>query len=390
MNILLLSQFFSTTRGGGEYLMSIIAKKLAEKNHNVWVITNKIINEEYETNEKIKIIFVSPTLEYKGGLPPGFSDNLRYTINAIKAGRSLIKKEKIDLIHSNNFAPAAAGSILSFFTSKPHITIIHDVFSLCGKNYWKKWGKQSDVSKINVYLAPFFEKLVMKLRLSCIHTVSAASKDDLIKFGAKKPIYVISNSVEVPTITSQNVNPLQFVYVGRLVFYKNLEVILKAIEIVRKSEPKIKLIIVGGGPHKKILEKLAKELDLIDNVDFKGYVSSTEKEKLISSSTALLFPSLCEGFGIVILEAFSQKKPALVSDVRPLSDIVSHEKTGYVIPAHDEKSWAEYILKIIKNPSETSEMGQNGLQLMTTKYSQDDMIEKVLKMYSDVTSSSKK
>ena len=179
MNILLLSQFFSTTRGGGEYLFSIIAKNLAEKNHNVWVITNKIINEEYQTHEKIKIIFVPPTLEYKGGIPPGFSDNIRYAINAIKTGRSLIKKENINLIHSNNFAPAAAGSILSFFTSKPHITTIHDVFSLCGKNYWKKWGKQSDVSKINVYLAPFFEKLVMKLRLSCIHTVSDASKDDL-------------------------------------------------------------------------------------------------------------------------------------------------------------------------------------------------------------------
>jgi len=42
VNILLLSQFFSTTRGGGEYVFSTIAKKLAEKDNKVWVITNKI------------------------------------------------------------------------------------------------------------------------------------------------------------------------------------------------------------------------------------------------------------------------------------------------------------------------------------------------------------
>jgi len=82
MKVLLLSQFFSTTRGGGEYVFSIIAKKLAENNHKVWIITNKILGEDYNTHNNVKIIFVPPNLEYKGGLPPGFLDNLRYTFNS--------------------------------------------------------------------------------------------------------------------------------------------------------------------------------------------------------------------------------------------------------------------------------------------------------------------
>ena len=56
MKILLLSQFFSTTRGGGEYVFSVMAKKFAENNYNVWVITNKIIGEEYPHNDKIKLV----------------------------------------------------------------------------------------------------------------------------------------------------------------------------------------------------------------------------------------------------------------------------------------------------------------------------------------------
>jgi len=61
-----------------------LQKKLAENDNKVWVITNKIKNEEYENYENIKLVFVKPTLEYKGGLPAGFSDNIRYAFNAVK------------------------------------------------------------------------------------------------------------------------------------------------------------------------------------------------------------------------------------------------------------------------------------------------------------------
>ena len=98
MNVLLLTQFFSTTRGGGEHIFSLIAKNLAEKGHRVFVITNKIIDEDYSVHKNIQLIFVAPTLQHKGGLPPGFLDNARYTINAIIAGLKIIKKEKIYVV----------------------------------------------------------------------------------------------------------------------------------------------------------------------------------------------------------------------------------------------------------------------------------------------------
>lgn len=386
MKILLLSQFFSTTRGGGEYVISLIAKKLAESNHKVWVITNHIKGEKYSSHENIKVVIVPPSLKYEGGLPPSFSDNLQYFFNATKKGLQIIKKEKIDIIHSNNFSPALAGSFLSFLTSKPHITTIHDIFSLCGKDYWKKWGEQSGVSTINVKLAPFFEKLILKLKHDCTHTVSEATRDDLIKFGEKKPIYVIHNAVIDESVSNEETNPLQYVCVGRLVFYKNLEVIIKAINIVRKTQPKVKLILIGGGPHKKSLGDLTKKLRLESNIIFKGYLTAEEKTKLIASSNALLFPSLCEGFGLVILEAFSQSRPVLVSKVRPLSDIVSHENTGFVLEPHNEKVWAEHILKLIKNPQESEIMGKNGNELLKTKYNPDIMFEKIMEMYNNVLS----
>ena len=385
MRILLLSQFFSSTKGGGEYIFKLLAKNLAEHDHKVWIITNKLIDEQYPTHKNMEIIFVPPIIEYKGSVPPTFSENIRYAINAVRAGKKIIKNEKIDLIHSNNFSPALAGSMLSFLTSKPHILAIHDVFSLCGKNYWKLWGKQSNVSRINVFLGPFFEKLMIKLRHNCIHTVSNTTRDDLVKFGAKKPIHVIHNSIDViQTLDTSEVNPFQFVYVGRLVFYKNLEVVIKAINIAKKIEPKIKLVIVGTGPHKKTLVELCKKLQLGNNVEFKGSVDDKEKFSLISSSNSFVFPSLCEGFGLVILEAFSQNKPVLVSDIKPMSDIVEHEKTGYIINPHDEKQWSNYLLDCIKNEEKINAMGKNGAQTFSSMYTQDSFYQKILKMYNTI------
>ena len=387
MNVLLLSQFFSTTKGGGEYLFNIITKKLDEHNHKVWVITNRILDEKYENSENVKIIFVPPILEYKGGLPPSFLDNIRFVINAIIKGLKIIKNEKIELIHSNNFSPALAGSILSLFTSKPHITSIWDIFTLCGKDYWSKWVNQKGVSKIHGIIGPRFEKLVLKIPCKAIHTISEATNDDLVKFGAKKPIHVIFPAIEKIKCKKIQQNPLQFIYIGRLVFYKNLEVLIKAINIVRKTEPKIKLMIIGGGPHESEIRNLINELKLESNIKLIGYVTTKEKFELLSQSNAMVFPSLCEGFGLVILEAFSQNKPVLVSDIRPMSDIVSNNETGYVLDPHDEHEWARKMLELIQNPEISINMGQIGMEQLESRYSMQKMYEEIIQMYKNYVKS---
>ena len=361
-----------------------MATNLANKGHKVWVITNKITDENYQLAENIKLVFVKPDLRYSGGLPTSFLDNIQYSINAIIAGLKIIKKEKIDIIHSNNFSPALAGSLLSLLTSKPHITAVWDIFSLCGKDYWNEWTKQTGISKIHGIIGPLFEKMILKLPHDAIHTISEASKDDLLKYGAKKPIHIIQPAIENIEQKNNHVDSFQFIYIGRLVFYKNIEVIIKAVNLAKKKEPKIKLVIIGGGPHKKTLEDLVHSLSLQSNIEFKGYVTAEEKAQLISSSIALTFPSLCEGFGLVILEAFQQKKPVLVSDIRPMSDIVSHKNTGFVLDPHSEEVWAEHLLEIMHDIQLAAKMGQNGYNLLEGSYSQDNMIDKILTMYKSV------
>jgi len=94
-----------------------------------------------------------------------------------------------------------------------------------------------------------------------------------------------------------------------------------------------------------------------------------------------VFPSYFEGFGLVILEAFEQNTPVIVSNLRPMSDIVSHDKTGYVLDSTNETIWAEHMLNLIKNKEESKRMGKNGNSLLKEKYDPDLMYQKIVKMY---------
>jgi len=79
-----------------------------------------------------------------------------------------------------------------------------------------------------------------------------------------------------------------------------------------------------------------------------------------------------------------KKKPVLVSNVRPLSDIVEHEKTGLIVSANDEKAWATAIESVIGEPVKASRMGQEGRMVLEQDYTLNKMEKLVLNMYQDV------
>ena len=387
MNVLLLTQYFAGSLEGSASVFTIIANLLANNGHKVWVITNNVEGVDYPQHENIKIVFVSKPFQVQGTVQTTFKDTIGYIFSSIKAGRKIVKEEKIDIIHSNAIS-ALAGSLLSVITSKPHITTVHDLYST-DRKFWKEWAKQKGNSRWKAFLGRLFEKIVIKSKGAAIHTVSEATKDDLVKFGTKKPIYVIHNAILIAEAEDSKTNPFQFIYIGRLVFYKNIQTAIKAIKILKESYPMVTLILVGKGPYREELENLVADLDLEDNVVIKGHVSEEEKIQLLAASQALVFPSLFEGFGLVILEAFMQKKPVLVSDVRPLTDVVDNHKTGLVISPNDENAWAKALETIILDPVNASKMGEMGRKKLQEKYTLEKMQQRVTQMYNEILNKSK-
>ena len=166
----------------------------------------------------------------------------------------------------------------------------------------------------------FFGKIMekMALRLSeHVIAVSDMTKHNLSSVISPEKIMVIYNGIDLQKINSiQASNQISDIFFsGRLVKEKKADILIKAVKIIRKTYPDIMVVIVGDGPEKDNLQKLAQEHEVDENIRFLGFVHlSDELLGLMKSSKIFASPSIREGFGIAAIEALACGLPV----VRPM------------------------------------------------------------------------
>jgi glycosyltransferase involved in cell wall biosynthesis len=101
-------------------------------------------------------------------------------------------------------------------------------------------------------MGPLLEKIILKFRPALIHTISSVSRDNLIKAGIRRPIKVMPCMIDLADYKNLRAGlKNQFCFIGRHVFYKNVNTIIRAMLSVLGRDPKAKFVIVGDGPMKK-------------------------------------------------------------------------------------------------------------------------------------------
>jgi len=362
------------------------AKELSRRGHQIHVICQKVagLKNDMRLDGDVSVIELPPTIHYDAGLPPSIKHNLLFLMAAALFGVKIVRDKGIDIIHSNSYTPIFAGVIIALLTHRPHIATIHDIFSVPGKRYWRLWSQQSGVSRVSEFLGRFTERMAVNAFKTVIHTVSETSKQDIFSLGTGNPVVVIPNAIDLSLYEKPNGcrgSNVKVIFIGRHVFYKNLDVVLEAFPKVVEAFPDAKLVVVGDGPMKAVWMRRANRLGLGERVDFRGYVSHEEKLQLLSESTALVLPSLVEGFGIVILEAFAMKRPVLVSNLPPMNQIVCDGVDGYLPEPHDPDGWARGMIQVFEDPEGSSRMGLSGYEKVTTDYSISTTASRLEEMY---------
>ena len=192
-----------------------------------------------ETRSGVRIRRVGWPVEYSGALATSFKDSFAYCVEAFFAGISIAAKRRVDVIHSNTYVPALVAQLCASLLGKKHVTTVHDVYLLSMPWFWKTWSEQTDVSLLARIFGPLLETALLKLPVNVIHTVSNASRNDILRIQNARKVVVVPNGIEVADyVTNQEsaqVNPHQAIYVGRLVFYKNLEVAFQALVKIREK-----------------------------------------------------------------------------------------------------------------------------------------------------------
>jgi glycosyltransferase involved in cell wall biosynthesis len=135
--------------------------------------------------------------------------------------------------------------------------------------------------------------------------------------------------------------------VGRLVYEKGYEFLLKATPLILASCPRAKIVIVGDGPLKSKLRNLTRELGIVESCLFVGF--REDIANILSSLDVFVLPSIMEGLPIVILEAMAMAKPIVASDIDGIREQVENGRTGILIPPREPQALAEGINQLLKD-----------------------------------------
>ena len=206
------------------------------------------------------------------------------------------------------------------------VVTIHDLFHLANRSYYS--------FHIFYFIKTWY--FVACILSDTIITVSNFSKSELKKYiginpyNKSKVIYnaVISDELTTNIILSDNTKNLKvdkILFVGSLKPHKNLLTLIYAFkELLNDSSyKKTELIIVGklDGLITSITKELLDDIQNHEQIKVMGFVEDSQLIDLYKSSTILVFPSIYEGFGLPILEAYKYKLPSIISDIPVFREI---------------------------------------------------------------------
>ena len=170
--------------------------------------------------------------------------------------------------------------------------------------------------------------------------------------------------------------------IGRLTAQKGQRYLLQALARVKPELPEIRLLLVGDGELRGDLERQTRALNLEPNVIFTGY--RPDALKLLSGFDFFVFPSLWEGFGLVLLEAMALRKAVVASRVSAIPESVADGETGLLAPPQDADALAEAMLALLRDPARCQQMGEAGYQRLQTHFSTSKMVNATAQLYRQV------
>ena len=182
-------------------------------------------------------------------------------------------------------------------------------------------------------------------------------------------------------------------YAGRLMEWKGVDYLIRALPEVLEKHPEAKLLIVGSGPRKSALISLSEKLNIREKVVFLEAVSQEELARYYSMADMFVLPSIVndegetEGLGLVLLEAIASGVPVIGTGVGGIPDIIKDGETGLLALQKNPHDLAEKILKLLADATLRQRVTENGFDFVKQEFSWGVVAGKFKRIYEDVLQS---
>jgi glycosyltransferase involved in cell wall biosynthesis len=199
-----------------------------------------------------------------------------------------------------------------------------------------------------------------------------------------KLIELVENGIDFSVWRGTSANAesatARFVFLGRLVDWKALDIVIRAL----KAVPLAELEVIGEGPMSEAWRKLAEELGLKERVHFAGWLPQVECAVRLEASLALVLPSIYECGGAVVLESMAMGKPVIATRWGGPADYLDESSGILVEPTsyqHMVDGFAEAMTKLMSSPELAKSIGAAGRKRAIRDFDWQKKILQVISIY---------
>lgn len=294
-------------------------------------------------------------------------------------------RSEYDVIHCQQmFGPATAALLVKPLVRKPVVVRVSSTGEL---------GEVADLGRM-----PLSSIRIRQLR-GVDHWVALTREmaSEIATIGVERDrISIIPNAAEIPADSAAHPETracyrrrlaLEYdqiaIYCGRLSSEKNLDVLLHAWAMVRKSAPHAHLLLAGaGGAFRNVeldLREMADRLRLGDCVHFLGHVANVSDYLL--AADIFILPTSTEGMSNALLEAMAAGNAIITTDIEANREVVSNEVTALLVPPKDAEALSEAISRVLGSRDLGCRLGERARKQAARRHSVGAMVDAYLDVY---------
>ncbi len=257
--------------------------------------------------------------------------------------------------------------ISEVFERAEEFDIIHNHFDFPALTY-SKLVNTPVLTTIHGFSSPEIIRVYEKYNKHCYY-VSISNSDRHPRLDYISTVY---NGIDVSNFTFSSQSEEYLAYLGRICFEKGA---YEAIQIAKKSHKKLKIAGIIQEP--QYFEKFVKPHIDNDQIIFMGHITNEERNELLMNALALVHPvRKPERFGLVMPEAMACGTPVIGFDLGSVSEVISHQKTGFVVQNVDE------AVNAVKRLNQISRFKCR--KRVEQLFSKEIMVEKYIHVYNEI------
>ena len=300
----------------------------------------------------------------------------------------ILIKEQIDAIHIHDLPLTKVGVDIKRKYNIPLIVDLHENWPASLETATHTNTSLGKILSSNKQWRKY-ERNILKYADKII-TVVEEMKDRIAYLGIdENKIHIVSNTANPNNFSLHSDKPdpnyITLFYAGGINIHRGLQIVIKAIPLILKEKPNVRLNIIGAGSYQAQLEKLVSDLNINNHVNFLGWKNLKEISRYLAQSDIALIPHLkseqtdCSSPNKLYQYIYA-KKPILTSNCESLMRIIEETKSGisYTNDSPDDLKRALLQLLDSKNNKLDSEYGFNKIK---TKYNWDEDSKELIQIY---------